>query len=255
MLDEVKIFFERIDPIIAQIFNSLLNNEMIVETDMDDLCGTCHKIDSEIDGIILKHNIVPIHKIFTIFHEGHAYFYYLDSIYPTLFRSHISNEVMSRIFEQLFLLYLREKKIIKENDLDIYERFFHVQQLYATNKAYIINSLLMNNIIEPQFKPEDIQLDLSNPDILDLGILKERKKVETTCSFTANYYGYAYMLSCLFRERYLKNPHESLQELKELSTCKRELTSLEFIHLFDNQEYINATNKNITRILSKTRYK
>ena len=63
------------------------------------------------------------------------------------------------------------------------------------------------------------------------------------------------MFSMVIRERFLKDEKETRKYLKEFSYYDRTLLPPELIKTIDDNEYINATHLNTTRILSKTYYK
>lgn len=239
------------------LYQKLYQNNLIVECNINDFGGTCQKIDGEKSGIILRYNTASFYKIVTLIHEiGHAYYHYLDKTTPNLNRTKLTNEVMSRIFEQLFLLYLKENYLIDNNSINLYERFFHVQQIGLLNASHIINELLLNNIISPQFHIEEIEADLSKEDFKKLSIQnKPILEFQKFVKFESNYYAYAYLFSNIIRERFRINQSETKKLIKDIPYLSRIYTANEFINLFDKQEYLNSTKKNINRVLKKNYYK
>ena len=250
-------FMNYIDPNMLNLLYKLIDMDLVYECELTDFGGKCFKLDGDKSAIIIKYNTLPLVKIFTIVHEmGHAYFHYLGKDNPSLIRTNLANESMSRIMEQLFLEYLKDNHLIDKNTIDIYERFFTMHQLYITNSVYIINKLLLCDIVDADFHIENIKTRLKFDDFYNLSIIKP--KDDTTqiyLAYSNNYYAYAYLLSNVIRERFKKDELETRKFLKELPILARELDANELIDLFDKEEYINATNKNTERVLSKTYYK
>lgn len=250
-------FLNHIDPNLLSLFNKLLDNELIVESNVDDYGGKCHKINGDISGIIIRYDTINFYKAITVVHEmGHAYYHYLNKTMPNLIRSNIANESIPRIFEQLFLVYLRDNYLIDDNSLDMYERFFMLHQLHLTNSVYIINKLLIDNVINDDFHIENINANMSYNDYYDLSIIKPKNnEFQKFISFVNNYYSYAFILSLIIRENYINNKEETIKFIKEIPTLAIDMDALEFINLFEKNDYLNATKKNISRVLSKTHYK
>ncbi len=257
ILDCTEEFMYFMDKDVLKLYYNLIKNELVCETKIDNTGGYCFKLDGNTSAILLDVNNVPLHKMFAIVHEiGHAYFHYLNKEIPTLAKTNLAKEAMPRIFEQLFLDYLRENRLIDSNNLDIYERFFIMHQLKLTNSVYIINSLLLNGDINARLRVEDVKTQLSHEDYYDLSIIKPKNDDEQIyLSYDHNYYAYAYLLSSLIKERFKKNELETRKLIKEFPIYSRELSAEELIDLFDKTEYINAVNRNTARVLSKTHYK
>ena len=256
LMNYAKDFLNYIDPKALDLFNKLIAEELIVETIITDYGGKCHKLNGEVSGIIIRYDTMPFYKIFTLIHEmGHAYYHYLNKSTPNLIRTNIANECMPRIFEQLFLLYLKDNYLIDENSINQYERFFTIHQLNITNSVYIINKLLINDFINPNFHIENIKSVLSFKDYYDLSIIKPKNNdFQQYLSFNNNYYSYAYLLSSIVRENFIQDPVETKKFIKEIPFYAKN-NSYDFINLFDKNDYLNATKKNISRVLSKTHYK
>ena len=187
---------------------------------------------------------------------GHAYYHYLGRGNPNLIRSNIANECMSRIMEFLFIDYLRDNYLIDKNALDKYERFFTMHNLLITNSVYIINKLLLNDLVETDFHIENIQARLNPDDFDNLSIIHPKNiSHQEYLAYSYNYYSYAYLLSMVIKERMKTDEKETRKFIKRLPILAKELDASEFIDLFSKDEYINMTNKNTSRILSKTYYK
>ena len=257
IFDASKDFFKYIDIELFNLFKKLFDEELIVECLIENYGGKCHKLDGNISGIIINYNNIPFYKIFALVHEmGHAYYHYLNKCTPNLVRSNIINECMPKIFEQLFLLYLKDNYLIDDNCLDQYERNYIINQLNITNSVYIINKLLLNELISYDFHIEKIKTFLSYNDFYNLSIIKPKNNDnQQYLAYNNNYYAYAYLLSSIIREKFIENPKETRKLIKELACYGRRLDSFEFINLFDKNDYLNATKKNISRVLSKTHYK
>ena len=250
-------FMYFMDKDVLKLYYKLLDKKLVCETDIGDNGGLCFKIDGNTSAILIDLYNVPLHKMFSIVHEmGHAYYHYLNKGIPSLSRTNIAREVLPKIFEQLFLDYLRENRLIDKNNLDIYERFSIMHQLKLTNSVYIVNKLLLNNAINAYLKPEDVKVKLSHEDYYNLSIIKPKNDDEQKyLSYDYNYYAYAFLVSSLIKERFKKNELETRKFIKEYPIYAQELTSKELIDLFDKSEYINSVNKNTSRVLSKTHYK
>lgn len=250
-------FFKHIDSNLLSLFHLLLKNELIVETNVNGFGGKCHKLTGDLSGIIIKYDTVNLYKVLTVIHEmGHAYYNYLNKSRPTLKRSNIATESISRILEQLFLIYLKDNNLLKENDILKYERFFMIHQLNLTNSVYIINKLLIEGIVYPNFYIENIKADLLFSDYYDLSIIKPKDaEFNKHISFINNYYSYAFLLSMIVRENYLENKDDTINFIKEIPIYSQNMNAIEFINMFNKNDYLNATKKNISRVLSKTNYK
>ena len=224
---------------------------------MTNFGGKCFKLDGDTSAIIIKYDTIPFYKMFTIVHEmGHAYHNYLGRNNPNLIRSNIANECMSRIMEFLFIDYLKNNYLIDKNALDKYERFFTMHNLLITNSVYVINKLLLNDIVEADFHIENIKAILNPNDFDNLSIIHPKNiSHQKYLSYNNNYYAYAYLLSMVIKERMKTDEVGTRKFIKELPSLAKELDASEFIDLFSKDEYINMTNKNTSRILSKTCYK
>ena len=257
LINYAKDFLFYIDSDLLQLFNKLLDKDLIVESDINDFGGKCHKLNGDLSGIIIKYNAVDFYKVMTIIHEmGHAYYHYLNKSIPNLTRSNIANECIPRTLEQLFLVYLKDNYLIDENTINKYERFFLIHQLRLTNSVYIINNLLIKNIINSDFYPENIKAILSYPDYYELSIIKPKdNEFMKYLSFSYNYYSYAFILSQIIRENFVENPNETIKFIKEIPFLAIDMNAKEFIDLYDKNDYLSATKKNISRILSKKYYK
>lgn len=258
MLSCAEEFMYYIDKDVLELYYKLLEDGLVRETDINNFDGgCCVKLDGNTSGIVIDIYNVPLHKMFTIVHEvGHAYFHYLNKGIPSLSRTNLARETMPRIFEQLFLDYLKENRLIDSNNLDIYERFFIMHQLKLTNSVYIINKLLLDGSINPSLRVEDVKIKLEHQDYYNLSIIKPKNDNDQIyLGYDYNYYAYAYLLSTLIKERFKKDEQETRKFIKEFPVYTRELTSEELIDLFNKSEYINVVNKNTARVLSKTHYK
>ena len=234
-----------------------VNAKSISISDVDTDKEHYFKLDGDTSAIIIRFDTIPFYKIFAIVHElGHAYFHYLGRGVPTLMRSNLANESMPRIFEHLFLEYLRNNYLIDHNTLDLYERFLFMHELSITNSVYIVNKLLIEQKIPADFHLENIKIKLDPNDYNKLSIINPKyDKEQEYLGFTYNYYAYAFLLALVMKERFSKDELEARKFIKNFPAYARELESTELINLFDKSEYINSTNKNISRVFSKTIYK
>ena len=250
-------FLNSIDPELVKLFKKLMDNDFIVECDINNFGGKCHKLTGDLSGIIIRYDTSSFYKIMTVVHEmGHAYYNYLNKCSPNLIRTNIANECIPRIFEQLFLVYLKENHLMNENDISKYERFFTVHQLNITNSVYIVNKLLLDKEINYDFYIDNIKANLLYQDYYDLSIIKPKtNEFQTYIAFNNNYYSYAYLLSMIIRENYLEDKKETIKLIKDIPYLARDMDSFEFINMFDKNDYLSATKKNISRVLSKTYYK
>ena len=257
MIKNAQYFFNHIDPNLLMLFNRLIDNNLIIETTVNGYGGKCHKINGELSGIIIDYNTMNFYKAITIVHEmGHAYYHYLNKQSPNLIRSNIANESIPRIFEQLFLVFLRENHLMDNNDLNKYERFFLLHQLNLTNSVYILNKLLIDEKINTNFYVENIKANISFNDYYNLSIIKPKDdEFQQYISFVNNYYSYAFILSMIIRENYLENKADTIKFIKEIPNLAIDMNAIDFINQFNKSDYLNATKKNISRVLSKTHYK
>lgn len=257
LINYAKDFLNCIDPNLLDLLNKLIDNELIVEAEINDFGGKCHKINGDYSGIIIRYNTMNFYKAITVVHEmGHAYYHYLNKSNPTLVRSNIANEIIPRIMEQLFLVYLRENHLLDENKLDQYERFFMLHQLNITNSVYIINKLLINGIVNTDFHVEKMKTQLEYDDYYNLSIIKPKDdNFQQYLSFIYNYYSYAFILSMIIRENYLEDKSATIKYIKEIPNLALDMNACEFISQFDKNDYLNATKRNISRVLSKIYYK
>ena len=257
LLDYAKDFLFFIDKDALELFNKLIESDLVYESNLEDCGGKCYKLNGNKSAIVIRYNTMPFYKIFTIIHEmGHAYYHYLGKSNPNLIRSNIANESMPRIFEHLFIEYLRNNHLINKNSLDQYERFFLMHELSITNSSYIVNKLLLNDLLDINFHIENIKVNLSFDDYYNLSIIKPKNNDnQEFLAYNYNYYAYAYLLSMVIKERFNKDSLETRKFIKSFPTYARELDAQELIDLFDKTEYVNATNKNTSRVLSKKYYK
>jgi len=242
---------------VINLFNKLVDNDLVYETDIANYGGKCYRLDGNTSGIIIRFDTIPFYKIFAIVHEmGHAYFHYLGRGVPTLMRSNLANESMPRIFEHLFLEYLRNNYLIDHNTLDLYERFLFMHELSITNSVYIVNKLLIDEKIPADFHLENITFKLDQKDYNNLSIINPKyNKEQDFMGFIYNYYAYAFLLAMVMKERFSKDELETRKFIKDFPSYARELNASELINLYDKTEYINSTNKNTSRVFSKTIYK
>ena len=250
-------FLNYIDPKLSSLLGYLIENELIIATSIDDFGGKCYNLGGNTSGIILNYNTVNFYQGVALVHEmGHAYYNYLSKGNPNLVKNYIGRECIPRILEQLFLIFLREKHLVNNDYIERYERYFMMHQLKLTNSVYIINKLLINGAIKENFHIENIKALLPQETFDAFSIIKQKNnKYQRFMEYTNNYYSYAFLLSMIVRENYLENKDEAINFLKEIPYYSREYNALEFINLFDKNDYLNATKKNISRVLSKTNYK
>ena len=257
LMNYAKDFMRYLDNDILELFNKLLDNDLVYESDITDSGGKCFRLDGNTSAIIIRFNNIPFYKIFSLVHEmGHAYYHYLGKGSPNLIRSNLANECMPRIFEHLFIEYLRNNHLIEDETLSQYERFFYMHELSITNSVYIINKLLIDGEIDPLFNIEKTKLELPFEEYYDLSIIKPKNNDnQEFLGFNYNYYAYAYLLSMIIKEMFNKNELEARKFINEFPSYARNLTATELINMFDKTDYINATNKNISRVFSKKYYK
>ena len=250
-------FLADFDKELLYMFQKCFNNGLYSEVDLTKDGGYCHRLKDDLFGLIVNYNTYNFYKSITTVHEmGHAYHYYLDRCYPNLIRNSIAKECISRIFEHLFILYLRENHLMKEDEIDRYERFFITHQLRIMNSVYIINKLIIDKIIPVDFFVDKMNANLSFNDYYNLSIIKPKDNTfQQYLCFVDNYYSYAFLLSQIIRENYIEDPEETKRFIKEIPAYIRELGDIDFINLFDKNDYLNATKKNISRVLSKIHYK
>ena len=251
-------FLKFIDNDAYRIYNDLINDKLIYEALLKDAGGVCYNISGDKTAIVLKYDTAFFYKALSLVHEiGHSYYFYLARTNPHLAVTGIAIESMSRTFEQLFLLYLKENHIIDSNVLAIYERFFLMQQLDIINGCYIVNRLLSNNQIKPSFYLSEIKPDLSYEDYCKSCIIKpvNEEEFKDYLSYNRNYYAYGHLLSMVIRERFSKDEQETRKLIKDIPYLAKVYTASEFIDLFSKNEYMNANNKNTARVLKKTHYK
>ena len=257
LFNYAKDFFYFIDKDALSLFNSLVDNDLVFESNLESFGGKCYKLNGYKSAIVIDYYTLAFYKIFALVHEmGHAYYHYLGRDYQHLIRTNLANECMPRIFEHLFIEYLRNNHLIDKDILDQYERFFIIHELSITNSVYIINKLLLENVIDVNFHIENIKAKLTFDDYYNLSIIKpQNNDNQDFLTYNCNYYAYAYLLSMVIKERFNKDETETRKIIKTLPTYARELSATELIDLFDKTEYINATHKNISRVLSKKYYK
>ena len=248
-----KDFFKYLGNDVYNLFERLYNNNLIIENASLD-AGTCYNFNNGTSGIIIHQNIDFISKVITLVHEmGHAYYNYLSNTKPSLNTTTIALECPSLMFEQLFLLYLNENNIIGEKTINNLERSFHYRELLHTNSSYIINKLINNNQLDFNFNMHDINKEINKEEYNKLGIFNKVVTDNNYINFYDNFYSYGYLFSNIIREKFIKNEKETLKYIKEILSLTKVLNTEEFINLFSKEEYLNQTNKNISRVFKKTK--
>lgn len=257
LITYAKDFLYHIDPKLFSLLNYLIENDLVVMTSLDDANGKCFRLTSDKSGIIINYDNVDFGEVATVIHEmGHAYYNYLSKGNPNLVKSNIAIECIPRILEQLFLVFLKENNLLDNNTITQYERYFMMFQLNLTNSVYIINKLLMSGSIKGDFHIEKIKTLMSHEDFNNLGIIKQKDdSYQCFMDFIDNYYSYAFLLSMIVRENYIEDKDGTREFIKEIPYYSREYNAIEFIDMFHKTDYLNATKKNISRVLSKTNYK
>ena len=257
LLKAAKEFMRFIDNDVIDLFNKMVDNKLIFEKVTNNYAGETYRLDCNPPGFILKYNNITFDKINTLIHEmGHVYYFYLEKNYPNIVKSNLTNECMSIIFESLFIDYLRLNYLVDSESINRYERCYNINKLHIINATYLVNELLMDGKINVNYQIEKTKLELSFEDFYKLSIIKPKDdKYLKYLSFDQNYYAYGYILSTIIREMFQKNEIEARKFIKELPTYARELNARDLINLFDKTDYINATNRNTAKVLSKTFYK
>ena len=256
MTNSAKDFMKYIDKDLLELFNKSIDNGMVFEKITNKYAGESYRLDGKNPGFILRYNNVTLDKMFALVHEmGHVYFYYLEKDHQDLVRSNLTRECLPRILEGLFFEYLKTNCIIDEDIISKYERCFNMTNLSIINSVYIINELLIKGQIFPDFQIEKTEARLKYEDFYNLSIIKPKKNNQQFLNYQYNFYGYAYILSMIIREFFKKDELVVRKFIRDLPIYARELNASEIIDLFDKTDYINATNRNTARVLSKTFYK
>ena len=240
-------FFKYLDKDVYNLFVNIINNDLLYEKENLDYGGICFNIGNKKSALILRYDTYNLYKTFALVHEmGHSYHNYLNGVKPSLNQNQLGKECLSRTFEQLFFLYLRDNYLLDKKTLDAYERIFHIHQLDITNSSYIVNKLLLENKINGNFYLNKIKANIDKEEYQNLSIIRPKnEQFQRFLSYDSNYYAYAFIFSMIMREKFIK----------EFPYYNQNLNADELINLFDKKDYLNETNKNTSRILSKTKYK
>ena len=257
MVEYLRSFLNHIDPTLLALLDKFIDKQFIVEATLKDMGGRCHKFDGYNSGIVLQFNTNYFYKVVAIVHEmGHAYYHYLNKSMPTLSKSNIANESLPKILEYLFIEYLRINRLMDENSLNQYERFFMTHHLDIMNSVYIVNKLLIDGTIEISGDPAKMKVEMPLETYYNLSIVKIKSEdSKNYMKFDKNYYAFAFMLAMIMRENYVEDPKAAIEVIKELPQLALDTDAIEFIDLYDKTDYLNATKKNLSRVLSTTHYK
>ena len=257
LIKYAKEFFKYIDNDFYKLFMTIVDNNRLFESEKLDYGGICFNIGQGQSALVLRYDTYNLYKIFTLVHEmGHAYHNYLTRAKPLLNQTYLSIECISRTFEQLFFIFLRDNHLLDNNSLDTYERIFHMHQLKITNSSYIVNRLLLEKSIPTNFYLNRIKPDLTYEEYQQLSIIKVKcPEYQNFLSYDYNFYSYAFMFSLIMREMFIEDERNAKKFIQNFTSYDKNLSAFELLNLFDKTEYLNATNKNTSRILSKTKYK
>ena len=237
-------FFKLMGDDVYSVYQKIVNNKTLSKVVNYYDGGSCFSFLNGNSGIILKENTNYVYQTICLVHEmGHAYDDYLNKDYHYNHLHPISDEVLSTTFEHLFIYFLTECNVFKNKEQYICYRSFITQRLLLMNCALIYNNLTSINAytVKDRLYVEDygiIQSDLIY-DFYD------------NVDEYANTYSMGLMCSCILKEHFIKNPSETLKEIKELAVQMKKDTTDEIIRYFSKTEYLNATNKTIHKVMCK----
>ena len=244
-------FLYMIDKNLYGLYKKMIKDNLINEIFNYNYGGSCTYINGDNSEIILNHNPNNIYMIFALIHEmGHAYDNYLNKTQDYKRDNQINTEVTSLTFELLFAYFLLENNI-KEKE-EIKKRYRNYIQVYLAlmNNAYIYNKLYFDKNV---LMHEKVLNELTSEIIDSISLLQNNfsHKYSEELDFYNNRYGIGLLFSCAFLERFKRDMRSTIQEIKDLSCISNNLNTKEILSYFNKTELINATNKNILKVLKK----
>ncbi len=220
--------------------------------------GTTYNIGNGRSSIIVK-NGNDFRTLLTIVHEiGHAYENYLKKDLYVRKNRYFDSECLSTAFEYLFIEFLRNNNLVDDNFLSISEKNNLIIDLSRMDNAYVYN----NYTFEQQIKLDNNDLKIPIEEFNRFTIIKANSyninKVDNTCILkkSYNYYGYGFLFAMAMRERFLEDEQgakEYIQSFPKFIYYNILDTHFgrDLIKLIPDNEYINATNDYVDKVLSK----
>lgn len=248
-------FFKLMGNDVYELYKRLQNKELILEKDQTSYGGLCWNINGHLSSIILYTNSTNLYKIIALVHEmGHAYDNYLNRTHDYKLDVQINSEITSITFEHLFIKFLMNEKLLKEEDAKIIYHNFFTQHIKLMHEAYIYNNLVMNNIIWPG-KNFLIIEEKDKTIIKKYNIMKNNMLSKDIQSIKAvsNEYAIGTLVSFIMMNHYTQNKIDAIKEIKDLSMFSPVSNTEDILNLITKLGSIDIINKNTYKILIKNK--
>lgn len=240
-------FFEGLSPDIKKLYNRLLDEEHIYFTTLHDAGGeTYFRMFDKLSNIIVDGRGDSLFNYISLVHEvGHAYQKYLERNNTNFHNIHYGVEITSILFEKLFIKYLEDNHLFKDQ-----VKLINIWELSSNLNTLAHCKLIGNLLKDDKMRISPFDLDVNS----DLSIEEITNILENDCGYVftdrkkLNLINYTYLLgdiiSSYFYYKIIDNKKEGINELNNFITNIYNMPIDEFIdtYMIDTKyvkKYIN----------------
>lgn len=242
-------FFKWLNIGVYKLYNNLNKKDLIYDIFDNRFAGLTYQIGKDEYAIAICPLADGLRQLFTLVHEmGHIYYYHIQRDNPSLSSNLIATECIPKIFERLFISYLRENNLLEKKLLDNFEYNRHLADLLYVDSSYVVNKIMIDNDSSKWDYSHLSFNDFKKQSILNPKVFSQYKD---HLKYVYNKYSYAFLLASIVQKKYAKDEKWVKSFIKEFPKLARNTSSKEIINLFTTEEYINATNNTSSKILTK----
>ena len=256
-------FFKWLGDDVYKLYLSIKDKDLIKYNKINS-GGTVFYIDNDYSGIVVNSERSNFNQVNALVHEmGHAYHKYLNRNSNVIINDIITTESLSRMFEELFIIYLRENHLLSTDFLDRLERKRCSIRLEKMNSSYVLNTKIMRGEVPLCIDLYSLSCNIPVKQYYDLSIIKPKltqeqlsnRRLGYPVKYVSNNYSFGYIMSKVVRELVYRDENEAKEFLKNIAELTREHPANEILYYLNIDNCIKAVNKDTQRVLSKTYYK
>ena len=240
-------YFRFLDDDILKIYNRLVNEECIYLAPLSNAGGeTCFRTFDKLSNIIVNGKGNDLYDYLALAHEvGHAYQKYLERNNTNLHGFQYGIEITSMLFEKLFIKYLEDNYLFKDQVTAINEWEL------ANNLNTLVHCKLISDVLKEDgsyvdFNDYSVHCNLSEEEIIskleeDCGYVFDDRKELDLINYT---YAIGDIMSSYFYYKILDNRKDGIKEFKNFISAIYNMPIGEFIDTYMNdtkyvKKYIN----------------
>ena len=242
-------FFRWLDCDVYKLYKDLKEQGLIHDIIDNKLLGLTYQLGRDNYVVAVSPLSDGLHQLSTLVHEmGHVYYYHISKDYQDLSSNTIASECLPKIFERLFIYYLRGHHVLDKSIIDNYEYRRHLIDLLYTDSSFVVNKTILDNNLTNW----DLS-HLSFDDYKKVSILKPTtfNQYKDHLNYVYNKYSFALLMASIVQEEFVQDEIWGKIFIQEFPKIARTSSSMDIINLFKQDDYIRATNNASERILSK----